>query len=100
MAREHVGTILMIEPEMPESVSARKLVVETAKHNVITAYGGIEGLALIARFPTVDAIFLHSELSDYDCAGVARQIRAMHETIPIVILSPTGHTRCPPCWPA
>lgn len=30
----------MIEPEMPESVSARKLVLETAKHNVITAYGG------------------------------------------------------------
>ena len=94
MPREHVGTVLMIEPEMPESVSARKLVLETAKHNVITAYGGIEGLALFGRFPNVDAVFLHSELNDYDCANVAKQIRDMHGTIPIVILSPTGHTRC------
>ena len=79
MPREHVATVLMIEPEMPESVSA---------------YGGIEGLALFGRFPNVDAVFLHSELNDYDCANVAKQIRAMRGTIPIVVLSPTGHTRC------
>ena len=96
MAREYIGTILMVEPEMPESVSARKLVVETAKHNVITAYGGIEGLPLLKRFPAVDAVFLHSELNDYDCAKVAKQIRAANPTIPIVVLSPTGHTRCGP----
>lgn len=94
MARERVATVLMIEPEMPESVSARKLVLETAKHNVITAYGGVEGIALFKRFPGVDAVFLHSELNDYDCAKVAKQIRAANATIPIVVLSPTGHTRC------
>ena len=94
MTREHVGTVLMIEPEMPESVSARKLVLETAKHNVITAYGGEEGLALFKRFPAVDAVFVHSELKDYDCTKVAKQIRAANPTIPIVVLSPSGHTRC------
>ena len=94
MAREYVGTVLMIEPEMPESVSARKLVLETAKHNVITAYGGVEGLALFKRFPEVDAVFLHSELKDYDCARLAKQIRAANAKIPIVVLSPTGQTRC------
>ena len=94
MPREYNGTILMIEPEMLESFSAHKLVVETAKHNVITAYGGIEGLALFKRFPAVDAIFTDSELNDYDCAKVAKQIRAANPTIPIVVLSPTGHTRC------
>jgi len=30
--------VLMMEEEQPEGLSARKLVVETAKHNVLTAY--------------------------------------------------------------
>jgi CheY-like chemotaxis protein len=94
MFRQHVATVLMIEPEMPESVSPHKLVLETAKHNVITAYGGIEGLALFKRFPNVDAVFLHSELNDFDCGKVAEQIRGANATVPIVVLSPTGHTRC------
>jgi hypothetical protein len=30
--------VLMIEVEQPEGVSTRKLVLETARHNLITAY--------------------------------------------------------------
>lgn len=56
--------------------------------------GGIEGLSLFSRFPNVDVVFLHSELSDYDCGKVAKQIRSANATIPIVVLSPTGQTRC------
>ena len=36
--------VLMIETEQPEALSARKLVVETAKHNVLTAYDAQSGL--------------------------------------------------------
>ena len=92
MARTHVLTVLLIEPEMPEGVSARKLVVETAKHNVISAYGGREGLQLYDRFPKVDAIIIHSEISDMRCEDVARRVRAQDSKIPIVVLSPSGQT--------
>lgn len=92
MARKHVLTVLLIEPEMPEGVSARKLVVETAKHNVISAYGGREGLQLFDRFPKVDAVIIHSELADMRCDDVADRVRAQDSRIPIVVLSPSGHT--------
>lgn len=90
MARKHVLTILLIEPEMPEGVSARKLVVETAKHNVISAYGGREGLQLFDRFPKVDAVIIHSEISDMRCEAVAKRVRGEDREIPIVVLSPSG----------
>lgn len=54
--------VLMMEEEQPEGLSARKLVVETAKHNVLTAYSLPEGLDLLHRFPNVDIILVHSKL--------------------------------------
>jgi hypothetical protein len=54
--------ILMIEEEQPEGLSARKLVVETAKHNVVTAYNAKDGIDLLRRFPAVDAIMVHARL--------------------------------------
>lgn len=92
MARKHVITILLIEPEMPEGVSARKLVVETANHNVISAYGGHEGLQLFDRFPKVDAVIIHSELADMRCDDVADEVRARDSRIPIAVLSARAQT--------
>jgi DNA-binding response OmpR family regulator len=94
MVRKHIVTVLMIEPEMPEGVSARKLVVETAKHNVITGYEGKEGLALFHKFPKVDVVFVHSELPGRDCEKIVKEIRRLDMKIPIVVLSPTGQARC------
>ena len=48
------ATFLIVEVEPPEGISARKLVLETAKHNVITAYSAHEGLELFHRFPAID----------------------------------------------
>lgn len=52
--------ILMIEEEQPEGLSARKLVVETVKHNVLTAYNAQDGIDLLRRFPAVDAVLVHA----------------------------------------
>jgi hypothetical protein len=41
---------LVIDREFPGSISTRKLVIETAKFNVLTAYSGKEALEMIARF--------------------------------------------------
>jgi CheY-like chemotaxis protein len=92
MARKHIITILLVEPEMPEGISARKLVVETAKHNVISAYGGREGLQMFRRFPEVDAVVIHSELEDMRCDDVARSVREQDKDIPIVVLSARAQT--------
>jgi len=61
----HRLVILMIEVEQPEGVSTRKLVLETARHNVITAYSTDTGLRLLRRFPNVDVVVVHTELDDF-----------------------------------
>ena len=82
--------VLMIEVEQPEGLSARKLVLETSKHNVITAYSGKSGVQLFRRFPDVDAVVVHVDVSNPDFDEVVRQIREVRPTIPIIALSPIG----------
>jgi len=80
----------MIEVEQPEGVSARKLVLETAKHNVITAYSGKAGLKLLDRFPNVDAVVVHSRITDMRFDDITRHIKTAYPSMPVIILSPTA----------
>ena len=63
----HRLTFLIVEAEPEEGLSTRKLLIETAKHNVITAYSGEEGKATLARFPAVDAIVFDMGVKDVPC---------------------------------
>jgi DNA-binding response OmpR family regulator len=77
----------MIEKEQPEGLSARKLVVETAKHNVLTAYDAEAGLELLRRFPKVDVILVHGDLLDQDNSLLAR-VKSIAPDKPIILVSP------------
>lgn len=81
--------LLMIEPEQPEALSARKLVVETEKHNVLTAYNTAVGMELLRRFPNIDAVFVHIHcLSGHPT--LLKDIRSLVPGKPIIIASPSG----------
>jgi len=54
----------MAEVEPPDGISARKLVLETGKFNVLTAYSAKEAVQLLREFPRVDAIIIHSSLAE------------------------------------
>lgn len=83
-------TVLIIEAEQPEGLSARKLILESSKQNVITAYNGNEGVQLFHRFPAVDAVVIHVNVSDQPFEEVVRQIRKIRPDVPIIALSPVG----------
>lgn len=85
---------LIIDNEYPESISTRKLVIETAKMNVITCYSPKEGIETLARFPHVDGIVLDSEIRGTSCEEFVKQLRAMRRDLPIVIISPGGDRKC------
>ena len=87
--------VLMIEIEQPEGLSARKLVLETSKHNVITAYGGGMGVKLFKRFPDVDAVVVHLDVQDMPFGEVVREIREIRPNIPVIALSPIGNLVLP-----
>jgi len=82
------ATFLIVEVEPPEGISARKLVLETAKHNVITAYSAHEGLELFHRFPAIDALVVHSEIRDMPLARVLAQIKRERPDLPTIVVSP------------
>ncbi|HEY2363977.1 MAG TPA: hypothetical protein VGK36_22850 [Candidatus Angelobacter sp.] len=85
---------LIIESERTDGLSTRKLLLESAKHNVVTAYSGKEGVEMYKRFPHVDAVCIEAELQDLKGANVAASIRSLNPKIHIIALSPRVGAHC------
>jgi DNA-binding response OmpR family regulator len=79
-------TLLIIESEPTHGISTRRLLLENARHNVLTAYSAAEGLALFSLHP-VDAVVVDSRLDDVRCDDIARQMKDSKPAIPIIALS-------------
>jgi CheY-like chemotaxis protein len=86
---------LVIDREFPGSISTRKLVIETAKFNVITAYSGQEALDVFTRFPAVSGIVLDGGLDDVPCDEVALKIKQLQPKVPIIVIATPGFSGCP-----
>lgn len=76
-------TILVAEPEPAQALSVRKLVLETAKFNVITAHSSREALDLFHLFPNINAAVLVSG-GDMDCESIASHIKETTPKVPII----------------
>lgn len=85
---------LVIDKQFPGSISTRKLVIETALLNVLTAYTAEEAVQTLTRFPNVDGIVLDSEVHGLSCAALIERLRAIRKDIPIVTVSPSGYEPC------
>jgi hypothetical protein len=84
----------MAEVEPPEGLSARKLVLETGKFNVITAYSVQEALDTLAIFPEVDAVVLHSSICQVEvCEQIIGYVKEADPEMLVIALSPNAHTR-------
>jgi DNA-binding NtrC family response regulator len=88
MASNHRLTFLIVESEPAQGLSTRKLLIETAKHNVITAYSGKEGLRMLERFPNVDAVAVDVTLEDIPCEQFVKEVEKRNPRVKIVGLSP------------
>ena len=86
--------ILVVDAEFPGSISSRKLVIETAKFNVITAYSGIEAIETLERFPKVDAVVVNAEERETPCEEVVRRLKEIVPSIPIIATSASGDDGC------
>ena len=86
-------TILVAEPEPSQALSVRKLVLETAKFNVLTAHSTREALDLFHLFPNISMAVLVGG-QGIDCDGVAKSIKEATDKIPVVFLSTTIGGMC------
>jgi hypothetical protein len=79
---------LMVEVEQPEGISSRKLILETARHNVLTAYSGDGAVNLLQRFPNVDLAIIHTELEGKEFESTVRRLKELRPDLYIVAISP------------
>ncbi len=85
---------LVIDREHAGSISTRKLVIETAKLNVITAYSGAEALQMMDRFPNVDGLVVDAGIRDIPCGDLLRQIKSKYSQTPAIVIGTPSGRRC------
>jgi len=79
----HRPALLVAETEPAQALSLRKLVLETAKFNVLTAHSTAEALEIFGLFPNIDAAVLaHGD--NLDCGEIARKIKAVTNKLPLI----------------
>ncbi len=86
---------LVIDREFPGSISTRKLVIETAKFNVLTAYSGRESLETFKRFPAMDGVVMDGELEDIEAEELVQALKAVQPKIPVIVICSPGAVSCP-----
>jgi hypothetical protein len=78
----------MVEVEQPEGISARKLILETARHNVLSAYSGDDAVKLLQRFLNIDLAVIHTELEGKAFESTVRLLKGVRPDLYIVAISP------------
>jgi DNA-binding NtrC family response regulator len=86
-------TVIIAEPEPDNALSSRKLVVETAKFNVITAHSTQELRETIEEFPAARAVIVHHELLREKAKEMIDEIKERLPNKPIITLAP--HAQVP-----
>jgi hypothetical protein len=88
-------TIIVAEPEPGQALSTRKLVLETAKFNVLTAHSTDEALDVFQSFPNA-ACLIAVQGETVDCERVLKFARTIRDDIPLIALSPRQGFKCAP----
>lgn len=86
---------LVMDREYPGSISTRKLVIETAKMNVLTAYSATEALGMLERFPAVNGIVVEMGVEDTNSETLVREIKRLVPKLPVIAIAPHGASGFP-----
>jgi DNA-binding response OmpR family regulator len=78
-------TFLIAEQEPAYAISTRKLLLESARFNVITAHSTGEAIDLFHLFPNISAVIVVD--SEIDCESLANAIKKANNRIPVIFLS-------------
>jgi DNA-binding NtrC family response regulator len=77
---------LVVDREFPGSISTRKLVIETAKFNVITAYSALEAVETLKQFPAIHGVVLDAETRGMTCGDLVKALKEIKAQLPVVVI--------------
>jgi DNA-binding NtrC family response regulator len=83
---------LVVDREFSSGISSRKLVIETAKFNVITAYSAEEALETLAAYPAVNGAVVDEHTVGLDCADLVARLKQIKPSLPIITVG--GQEEC------
>jgi CheY-like chemotaxis protein len=78
---------LVVDRDYAGNISTRKLVIETAKLNVVTAYSGREAIETLLKFPNLDGVVADTGIEDIPFDDLVRSLKAIRPDIPVVAIS-------------
>jgi response regulator RpfG family c-di-GMP phosphodiesterase len=90
----HRPCFLVIDHEFPDSISTRKLVLETAKYNVITAYSGMEAVETLKLYPNISGIVMNEAVTGMDCSALVKELRTIRSDVLLIVTSSRGTSDC------
>ncbi len=85
---------LVIDREYPGSISTRKLVIETAKLNVLTAYSAVEALRMLEMFPAVSGAVIDAGTEGMSTSELVRGLKKLQPKLPVIVISAPGFEEC------
>src|SRR5437868_15250256 len=86
--------LLVVDPPDPETLSTRKLILESQKYNVLTAFTGPEAKEIAERVP-INAVVLHERVQDGDSCELAAELKLVRPKAPIWMVAPHPHIQVP-----
>ena len=85
---------LVIDPEHSGSISTRKLVIETAKFNVLTTYSAAEAIETVRRFPAIDGVVVDAAIADMHCADLVSALKVIVPGVVVIGVSAPLEGEC------
>ncbi len=89
------NTVVLVEAEQTDGLSARKLIVEGLRCQVIMAHSGREALAVLSQTPA-DIVLVHSSIENESCEDLISAIRQGFPSTRVAALAPGGMGLCGP----
>lgn len=77
---------LVVDREYAASISTRKLVIETAKYNVITSYSCGEAVETLAIFPAVSGIVIDGGVRDIPHDVFISRLKELAPKAPVIVV--------------
>jgi len=85
---------LVIDRETSTGISTRKLILETAKFNVITAYSSAEAIETLRKYPALDGVVTDSGMTDMPCHELVLALKQLRPDIPVIVVCTPRHPEC------
>ncbi len=84
----------MIDRETSSGISTRKLIIETAKFNVITAYSSREAIETLRKYPALEGVVLDAGMEDMPTDELIAALKQLQPGITVILVCTPRFAPC------